>query len=105
MTVQETIAAARWLAAREMMPQALLRPEGVPAAEELSALAEYGCGVLTGSDDVVAVCAGLDQRAIFLRACAPEETLRTVHGRCRYLAETPEEIQKLDALTMSTKSG
>lgn len=32
--------AARWLAGQEMMPQALLRLDGVPAAEELEPLAQ-----------------------------------------------------------------
>lgn len=90
--------AARWLAGQEMMPQALLRLDGVPAAEELAALAEYGCGVLTGSGAVVTACAGLDPRAVFLSAAASEDELRAAHGRCRYLAEMPEELQKLDAL-------
>lgn len=90
--------AARWLAGQEMMPQELLRLDGVPAAEELAALAEYGCGVLTGSGAVVTACAGLGPRAVFLSADASEDELRAAHGRCRYLAETPEELQKLDTL-------
>ena len=35
---------------------------------------------------------------MFLSAAAPEDELRAAHGRCRYLAERPEEIRKLDAL-------
>lgn len=99
MTTQEIIAAARRLSAQEMMPQALLRLDNVPAADELSALAQYGCGVLTGSGTVVTACASLDPRAVFLTADASEDKLRAAHGRCRYLAETPEELQALDALT------
>lgn len=95
-TIQES--AARWLAAQEMMPRALLRLNGVPAEGELAALAEYGCGVLTGSGAVVTACTGLDPRAVFLAADASEDELRAAHGRCRYLAETPEELQKLDTL-------
>ena len=101
MPVQEMIAAARWLAAQELMPQILLRLDNVPTANELAALAEYGCGVLTGSGSVVTACTGLDPRAVFLTADALEDELRAAHGRCRYLAETPEELQKLDTLVGS----
>lgn len=98
MEKQVRMQAARWLAEQEMMPQALLQPGDTPSESELAALAEYGCGVLSGSGDIVAACAGLDPRAVFLSADAPEDALRAAHGRCRYLAQTPEELQKLDAL-------
>lgn len=101
MPVQEMIAAARWLTAQEMMPQVLLRLDGVPAEDELAALAEYSCGVLTGSGSIVEVCGSFDPRAVFLAADASEDDLRAAHGRCRYLAETPEELQKLDTLVGS----
>lgn len=87
-----------WLAAQEMMPRALLRSDTAPTAEELAAMVQAECGVLTGSADIVAMCGGLDRRGVFLDAGAPETALRASHGRCRYLAETPEDIQKLDAL-------
>ena len=101
MEKQVRMQAARWLAEQEMMPQALLQPGDTPSESELAALAEYGCGVLSGSGDIVAACAGLDPRAVFLSADAPEDALRAAHGRCRYLAQTPEELQKLDALGYS----
>lgn len=98
MEKQVRMQAARWLAEQEMMPQALLQPGDTPSESELAALAEYGCGVLSGSGHIVAACAGLDPRAVFLSADAPEDALRAAHGRCRYLAQTPGELQKLDAL-------
>lgn len=35
---------------------------------------------------------------MFLSATASEDDLRAAHGRCRYLAETQEELRTLDAL-------
>ena len=49
MEKQVRMQAARWLAEQEMMPQALLQPGDTPSESELAALAEYGCGVLSGS--------------------------------------------------------
>lgn len=105
MEKQVRMQAARWLAEQEMMPQALLQPGDTPSESELAALAEYGCGVLSGSGHIVAACAGLDPRAVFLSADAPEDALRAAHGRCRYLAQTPGELQKLDALGGAASAG
>ena len=61
------------------------------------------CGWLAGSAAAMRSGCGADderrdERHVFLSAAAPEDELRAAHGRCRYLAQTPDEVRKLDAL-------
>lgn len=98
MTTFEFLQAAGWLAAQELPLSPLLVTDEVPTEEVSSRLRALHAGVLTGSAAVIHACPADDPRRLFLSASAPEEALTAAHGRCRYLAETPEEIRKLDAL-------
>lgn len=99
MTMQEYIAAAKWLAAEDMMLHPLAQLDSIPTSEEQQVLAETESGILTADAAIAAACGDIDPRTVFLSAHAGEQALQAAHGRCRYLAETPEELQKLDSLT------
>ena len=98
MDYQTWIQAAGWLAAQGLPVQPLLTRSDAPDEALQAALLQAQGGVLAGSAAAVTGCGIPDARAVFLSAAAPDEALRAAHGRCRYLAETPEEIRKLDAL-------
>ena len=95
---QAWIQAAQWLLEQELPVQPLLTLSAAPDEALHAALLQAQGGVLAGSAAAVTGCGALDARSVFLSAAAPEEELRAAHGRCRYLAQTPEEIRKLDAL-------
>lgn len=99
MTMQEYIAAAKWLAAEDMMLHPLAQLDSIPTSEEQQVLAETESGILTADAAIAAACGDIDPRTVFLSAHAGEDELQAAHGHCRYLAETPEELQKLDSLT------
>lgn len=98
MEKQAWIQAARQLAAQELPVQPLLRLPDAPDEPLQAALLQARGGVLADSAAAAIGCGVPDPRAVFLSADAPEDALRAAHGRCRYLAQTPEELQKLDAL-------
>lgn len=98
MEKQAWIQAARQLAAPELPVQPLLRLPDAPDEPLQAALLQARGGVLANSAAAAIGCGVPDPRAVFLSADAPEDALRAAHGRCRYLAQTPEELQKLDAL-------
>lgn len=93
------IHAAQWLAAKELSLFPLLMAEDVPTGELAETLRRSQAGILTPNAAVVHACPVADPRGVFLAATAEEQALADAHGRCRYLAQTPEDIQKLDALT------
>ena len=99
MTMQEYIAAAKWLAAEDMMLHPLVQLDSIPTSEEQQVLAEMESGILTAEAAIAAACGGLDPRTVFLSAHAGEQALQEAHGKCRYLAEDAESVRKLDALT------
>ena len=101
MEKQAWIQAARQLAAQELPVQPLLRLPDAPDEPLQAALLQARGGVLADSAAAAIGCGVPDPRAVFLSADAPEDALRAAHGRCRYLAQTPEELQKLDALGYS----
>lgn len=89
--------AARWFLAQGLPVFPLIQTD--EAARNISFdLSACHAGVLTGSASGIDSWAEGDPRSVFLSACAAEENLQAAHGRCRYLAQTPEEIQKLDTL-------
>lgn len=92
---------AQWLAAQEIPIQPLARLQNAQDAERLPILEQTNGGVLAADAGAVLACTSLDPRAVFLSASASEDDLRAAHGRCRYLAETPEELRTLDALVGS----
>lgn len=96
MEKQVWIRAAAWLAEQEMPLLPLFDEE--PDSQVISCLQQTTGGVLAQTTAQVLACVGLDPRSIFLKACASEEELHMAHGHCRYLAETAEEIKKLDGL-------
>ena len=98
MEQQAWIRAAQWLEAQEFPVQPLLTLSGAPDAALQAALLQAQGGVLADTVAAVTRCGIQDARSVFLSAAAPEEELRAAHGRCRYLAGTPEEIRKLDTL-------
>lgn len=59
---------------------------------------ELQAGLLTGNPAVIHAFPEADPRAVFLSASSETQSLTETHGRCRYLAETPEEVQALDVL-------
>lgn len=99
MTMQEYIAAAKWLAAEDMMLHPLAQLDSIPTSEEQQVLAEMESGILTTDAAIAAACGDLDPRTVFLSAHAGEPALQEAHGKCRYLAEDAESVRKLDALT------
>lgn len=90
--------AARWLFLQNLSIFPLLQTDEIPTKETISTLKDLHAGVLTVSGNMVEKCGDIDARSVFLRADAAENVLRSAHGRCRYLAKTPEEIRKLDEL-------
>ena len=99
MTMLEYIAAAKWLAAEDMMLHPLVQLDSIPTSREQQVLAETESGILTADAAIAAACSGLDPRTVFLSAHAGEQALQEAHGKCRYLAEDAESVRKLDALT------
>lgn len=97
--MQEYIAAAKWLAAEDMMLHPLAQLDSIPTSEEQQVLAETESGILTADAAIAAACGDIDPRTVFLSAHAGEQALQAAHGRCRYLAEDAESVRKLDALT------
>ena len=98
MEQQTWIRAVQWLEAQELPVQPLLTLSGAPDAALQAALEQTPAGVLADTSAAVIGCGIPDARSVFLSAAAPEEELRAAHGHCRYLAQTPDEIRKLDAL-------
>lgn len=98
MEKQIWIQAAQWLSEQELAVQPLISLSDMPEDALQAALSQVQGGVLAGGADAVNGCRALDARSVFLSAGAPEDELRAAHGRCRYLAQTPDEIRKLDAL-------
>ena len=99
MDKQAWMQAAGWLSAQELPVQPLLTLSAAPDATLQAALLQTQGGILANTVAAVTGCGIPDARSVFLSASAPEDELRAAHGHCRYLAETPEEIRKLDALT------
>ena len=99
MNAQEFMKAAEWLAAQELSLYPLLTTDEAPTGEVLRVLERSHAGLLTRSAAAVSACAGFDPRTLFLSASAPDDALSAAHGRCRYLAETADELRRLDALT------
>ena len=95
---QAWIPAAQWLSEQELAVRPLLTLSDAPDKALQAVFEQTPAGVLADTSAAITGCGALDARSVFLSAAAPEEELRTAHGRCRYLAGTPEEIQKLDAL-------
>lgn len=98
MKKHEFIKAAEWLLAQEIPVFPLLRGDDLTGAEFADVPGACQAGVLTGSAAVIDARAGTDPRLNFINAGAPAAELAAVHGRCRYLAADPDEVQKLDAL-------
>lgn len=98
MEKQDWVQAAMWLATQELPVQPLITLSDTPDAELQTALEQAQGGVLASSAESLCLCTALDARTVFLSAGAPEDDLRAAHGHCRYLAETSEEIKKLDTL-------
>lgn len=94
----EFINASEWLASQKLPLFPLLTPDDVPTIEMSSKLKHFQAGLLTDRSAVINACLETDPRTVFLSASSEEQLLIDTHGRCRYLAETPEEVQKLDAL-------
>ena len=99
MTMQEYIAAAKWLAAEDMMLHPLAQLDSIPTSREQQVLAETESGILTADAAIAAACGDIDPRTVFLSARTGEQALQMAHGKCRYLAEDAESVRKLDALT------
>lgn len=97
MNAQEFMNAAEWLTAQELSLCPLLTTDEAPTGEVLRVLERSHAGLLTRSA-AVSACAGFDPRTLFLSASAPDDALSAAHGRCRYLAETADELRRLDAL-------
>ena len=98
MKTSEFITASEWFALQKLPLLPLLTTDEVPTEEISSKLMLFQAGLLTGSSAVLRAYPKTDPRAVFLTADASEDELRAAHGHCRYLAETPEELQKLDTL-------
>ena len=95
---QTWIQAAQWLSAQELPVQPMLTLSAAPNEALRAAFEQAPAGVLADTSAAVAGCGIPDARSVFLSAAAPEDELRAAHGRCRYLAGTPDEIRKLDTL-------
>lgn len=98
MNIQELIRTANWLTAEEIMLRPLVQLDSVPTLEEQRVHAESEIGIFTDAAAIAIACGYVDPRSVFLSATASEDDLRAAHGRCRYLAETQEELRTLDAL-------
>ena len=98
MEQQTWMQAARWLSEQELAVQPLHTLSAAPDAALQAALLKMQGSVLADNAAAVIGCEIQDARSVFLSAAAPEEELRAAHGSCRYLAQTPEDIRKLDAL-------
>ena len=98
MNAQEFMNAAEWLTAQELPLYPLLTTDEAPTGEALRVLDRSHAGLLTRSAAAVSACAGFDPRTLFLSANAPDDALSAAHGRCRYFAETADELRRLDAL-------
>lgn len=98
MNIQELIRTASWLTTEEIMLRPLVQLDSVPTLEEQRVHAESEIGIFTDAAAIAIACGYVDPRSVFLSATASEDDLRAAHGRCRYLAETQEELRTLDAL-------
>lgn len=98
MNHQTWIQAAQWLEAQEIPVLPLLTLSGAPDAALQAALLKTQGGILADSAAAAIGCGVQDARSVFFSASAPEDELRAVHGHCRYLAGTPDEIRTLDTL-------
>ena len=98
MNIQELIRTTSWLTTEEIMLRPLVQLDSVPTLDEQRVLAESGTGIFVDDEEIAIACGNVDPRSVFFSATASEDDLRTAHGHCRYLAETPEEIRTLDAL-------
>ena len=67
MTMQEYIAAAKWLAAEDMMLHPLAQLDSIPTSEEQQVLAETESGILTAEAAIAAACGDIDPRTVFLK--------------------------------------
>lgn len=76
MTMQEYIAAAKWLAAEDMMLHPLAQLDSIPTSEEQQVLAETESGILTADAAIAAACGDIDPRTVFLSAHAGEQALQ-----------------------------
>ena len=94
----EFITASEWLALQKLPLFPLLATDEVPTEEISPKLKLFQAGLLTSSSAVIQAYTEADPRAVFLSVSSDEEALINAHGHCRYLAETPEELQKLDTL-------
>lgn len=99
MNTYEFINAAEWLSAQGLQIFPMLQTNEELTEEELSALSRFQAGILTGNAAVINSCKELDTRYVFMSADAENGALRLSHDKCRYLAENPEEISKLDMLS------
>lgn len=98
MNTYEFINAAEWLSAQGLQIFPMLQTNEALTEETLSALSGFQAGALTGNAAVIDSCKELDPRYIFLSTDAANDSLRLSHGKCRYLVDNAEEINKLDAL-------
>ena len=96
---QAWIQVAEWLAGQDIPLRPLLTLSAAPDEALQAALLQTQGGVLAGSAAAAIGCGIPDARSVFLSAGAPEDELRAAHGRCRYLAEDPEQVRRLDALS------
>lgn len=98
MKTSEFITASEWLILQKLPLFPLLTTDETPIEEISSKLKLFQAGLLTGSSAVIHAYPEADPRTVFLSASSEKEVLMNAHGHCRYLAETPEELQKLDSL-------
>lgn len=98
MNMLEFIDASKWLASQEFQLLPLLTLDEVPSKEMSSKLKDLQAGLLTKELAVIKAYPEIDPRTVFLSAASDKQSLIDAHGCCRYLAETPEEIKKLDEI-------
>lgn len=98
MNTCEFIDASKWLASQELQLFPLLTLDEVPSKEMSSKLKDLQAGLLTKELAVIKAYPEIDPRTVFLSAASDKQSLIDAHGCCRYLAETPKEIKKLDEI-------
>lgn len=97
MKTSEFFKAAEWLAAQNLPLFPLVGTQEVLTKESALQLKQLQAGLLADRPAVIFACPESDPRTVFLSASSEKQALAEAHGRCRYLAETAQEIQTLDA--------
>ena len=87
MTMQEYVAAAKWLAAEDMMLHPLAQLDSIPTSEEQQVLAETESGILTAEAAIAAAC-GFSLPMLVSKRCKRLTASAAIWRRTRRASES-----------------